>query len=221
MSVHAPYYINLAGKEEEGRRKTIQYIYSSMEAAEWFGATRVIFHPGSAWDDREQAMKTARKTLEQALEECSAFINRGIHLCPETMGKQNQLGRLKEVLELCLLDSSLIPAIDFGHLHAVNQGAIQSYQDYESILDTMEKIMGKERSRVFHTHFSRIEFTKAGEKRHHTYSETEYGPDFDPLAELIVKRNLETVIICESRGMMAEDALKLKRIYQEKLYLFN
>ena len=27
MSLHAPYYINLAGREEEGRKKSIQYLY--------------------------------------------------------------------------------------------------------------------------------------------------------------------------------------------------
>ena len=221
MSVHAPYYINLASKEEEGRRKSIQYIYSTMEAAEWFGANRVIFHPGSAGTDREAAMETAKITLSQALEKCSSFIAKGIHLCPETMGKQSQLGSLKEVLELCKLDSALMPTIDFGHLHALNQGNIQSCQDYADILDTIENALGKERGRHFHVHFSRIEYTKAGEKKHHTYSETEYGPDFDPLALLLAERELDIIIICESSGMMAEDAAELKRIYQEKLHLFN
>jgi deoxyribonuclease-4 len=69
--------------------------------------------------------------------------------------------------------------------------------------------------------FSRIEYTKAGEKKHHAYENTAYGPDFEPLAEIIIHRNIKPVIICESRGSMARDALKLKRIYEEKLSLFN
>lgn len=222
MSLHAPYYINLASQEEQGRKKSIQYLYRSMEAAEWFGASRVVFHPGSASKiDRELALETAKKALLQALDECSNFLQKGIDLCPETMGKKNQLGNLEEVMALCSLDESLIPTIDFGHLHARNQGNINTTKDYEEILDTIEKTMGPTRSKAFHVHFSRIEYTAAGEKRHKTYKDTEYGPDFDPLAELIIQRGLKPTIIVESQGTMAEDAVTLKGIYEQKLSLFN
>lgn len=221
MSVHAPYYINLASQEGEGQKKSIQYLVRSAEAAQWMGASRVVFHPGSAGKDRGLALETAKNVLLQALEECGSYIVNGIHLCPETMGKRNQLGHLNEVLELCRLDDTLLPTIDFGHLHALHQGAIQSADDYIAILDPIEKALGSKRGKSFHVHFSRIEFTGAGEKKHHTYDDKEYGPDFDPLAELIVARELELVIISESRGKMARDAKTLKGIYEEKLSLFN
>jgi deoxyribonuclease-4 len=66
----------------------------------------------------------------------------------------------------------------------------------------------------FHSHFSRIEFTKGGEKKHWTYCDSEYGPNFEPLAKMLIKKDLEPTIICESRGTMAEDALSLKQIYE-------
>ncbi len=65
-------------------------------------------------------------------------------------------------------------------------------------------------------HFSKIEYTAQGEKRHRTFAETEYGPDFAPLAKLIAQRGLEPVIICESKGTMAEDAVQMKRIYEQE-----
>ncbi|NLU37224.1 MAG: TIM barrel protein [Clostridiales bacterium] len=221
MSVHAPYYINLASQKEENRLKSIQYIVRSAEVALWIGANRVVFHPGSSGKDRESALETAKKTLLHALEECGEYIANGIRLCPETMGKRNQLGNLGEVLELCQLDNTLLPVIDFGHLHALYQGAIKSVKEYANILDMIENKLDKERNKSFHIHFSRIEYTKAGEKKHHAYENTAYGPDFEPLAEIIIHRNIKPVIICESRGSMARDALKLKRIYEEKLSLFN
>ena len=220
MSVHAPYYINLASQDENHRKKSIQYLARSAEAAQWLGATRVVFHPGSAGKDRELALETAKKVLLQALED-SLYIAQGVRLCPETMGKRNQLGNLEEVLELCQLDSSLIPTIDFGHLHALGQGAIRSSEDYAGILNTIEKKLGMERGKTFHIHFTRIEFSEAGEKKHHTYDEKEFGPDFDELAELLILRDIKSVVICESRGTMAIDARTLKTIYQEKLSLFN
>jgi len=221
MSVHAPYYINLASQQVENRQRSVQYLVSSAEAAQWLAASRVVFHPGSAGKDRGLALETAKKTLLQALEKCSPYIADGIRLCPETMGKQNQLGNLEEVLELCQLDETLLPTIDFGHLHALHQGIFQSSKNYISVLDAIEKALGKERGKAFHAHFSRVEYTAAGEKKHHTYESKDFGPDFDPLAEVIVMRDIYPVIICESRGKMARDALTLKTIYEEKLYLFN
>lgn len=221
MSVHAPYYINLSSQDEDIRKKSIQYLVRSSEAAHWLGATRVVFHPGSAGKDRSLAMKTAKRVLLQALEECSSYIAKGVQLCPETMGKRNQLGNLEEVLKLCQLDNTLLPTIDFGHLHALGQGSIQSSEEYLSILDKIEKALGKKRGKNFHVHFSRVEYTDAGEKKHHKYDNIEFGPDFDALAEIIIQKDIRSIIICESRGTMAIDARTLKNIYEEKLSLFN
>ena len=75
--------------------------------------------------------------------------------------------------------------------------------------------MGKDRMKNIHIHFSRIEFTDGGEKRHRTLDEMEYGPEFRHLADILLKKAAEPVIICESRGVMAEDALKMKNIYKQ------
>ena len=72
-----------------------------------------------------------------------------------------------------------------------------------------------ERMINMHIHFSRIEFTKAGEKMHHTFADTEWGPDFIFLAEALYEKKAQPVIICESKGTMAEDALDMKQTYQK------
>ena len=58
-----------------------------------------------------------------------------IALCPETMGKINQLGDLDEVLELCTLDERLIPCIDFGHLYARSLGGGRRAEAFGRMLD--------------------------------------------------------------------------------------
>ena len=70
------------------------------------------------------------------------------------------------------------------------------------------------RASRFQVHFSRIEFTKGGEKRHWTFAETQFGPEPLPLLELLVERRLEPVIICESAGTQAEDAAVLADCYR-------
>ena len=131
------------------------------------------------------------------------------------MGKVNQLGDLDEVLELCSLDDSFLPCIDFGHLNARTFGEIKSIEDYERILDAIENRLGADRLKVFHSHFSKIEYTvPGGEKRHLTFADNAgFGPDYEPLMELVAKKQLSPIFICESAGTQDEDALTMKKCY--------
>lgn len=215
LSVHSPYYINLATPDDSKRQKSIDYILQTLEAADYMGATRVVVHSGSCANmSREKALAYAKKALLQAQAQADDMGFSHIHICPETMGKINQLGNLDEVLELCSLDERFLPTIDFGHLYTRSLGALKTQADFEHIFDEIENRLGLERLKTFHCHFSRIEFTAGGEKKHHTYADTEYGPDFEPIAEIICKRGLSPVIICESRGTQAEDARTLQDIYR-------
>ncbi|MDP4181720.1 MAG: TIM barrel protein [Bacillota bacterium] len=215
LSIHSPYYINLASTEKEKRDNSIKYIIESLEAASWMGASRIVVHIGSCSKvSREWALDTAIKTLKIAISEADGMGLGNISICPEVLGKKNQLGDLDEILDICGNDDRLIPTIDFGHLHARGMGALKSKSDFSSVLYKIESKLGIDRLRKIHIHFSRIEFTKGGEKRHWTLDDTQYGPEFEPLAQLICEKAMEPVVICESRGNMAEDALKLKSIYK-------
>ena len=142
-----------------------------------------------------------------------------ITLCPETMGKINQLGDLDEVLELCTLDERLIPCIDFGHLYARSLGADDGREAFDRMLRRVEEVLGAERAARFHSHFSHIQFTpNGGEKCHRTFADDDgYGPQWAPLAEEVARRGWSPTFICESAGTQAEDALEMQRIYQSYL----
>lgn len=222
LSIHAPYYINLASKDEDKRAKTKRHIMDSLRVAHWMGAKRVVFHPGSCSGmDRRAALEIAMDFLKEIIDEAREFIEEGIHLCPETMGKVNQLGTVDEVLEMCLIHDSLIPTLDFGHINAMGRGSIRSREDYMNIINRVKEVLGEDRARHFHCHFSRIEYSNGGEKRHWTLKDTQYGPEFEPLAEVIALLDLKPIVICESRGTMAEDAAQLKEIALQKINLFN
>ena len=140
-------------------------------------------------------------------------------LCPETMGKVNQLGTLDEVLALCSVDERIIPCVDFGHLYARSQGTELNDEtapaDYAAILDAIAAALPVERAKKFHAHFSRIAYTKGGEKCHLTFADTEFGPPPAPLMQLLKTRGLAPTIICESAGTQAEDATALKKLYEQ------
>ncbi len=214
LSIHSPYYISLSSISEETRLKSIGYILDTAKAAKAMGARRIVVHAGSCSKmTREQALALAKDTLtlaQHALDE-QGFEN--IILCPETMGKIGQLGTLEEVLALCSVDERFLPCIDFGHLNARTLGGCSSKADFEKVLDAMENALGKERAAAFHSHFSKIEYTAGGEKKHLTFADTLYGPEFEPLAEEIVKRGYHPTVICESAGTQAEDAGYMQRAY--------
>ena len=210
ISIHAPYYINCAANSEEKRCATIGHFISAARAVSDMGGSRVIFHPGSpAGMERAEAMRLTKALLGEVMKRLVGGGMGNVSLCPETMGRPSQLGTLDEVLELCELDDRFIPTLDFGHLHAAGQGAIRGAEDFDAILARLISALGKNRARGFHAHFSRIEFTAAGEKRHHTFADTQFGPDYSPLIPLIEGYGLEPVMICESRGTQAEDAVAL------------
>ena len=215
-SLHAPYFISLSSVEEEKRIKSVDYILQSAKAADMLGANRIVVHSGScAKISREEALELAKNTLKMAK---TALIENNlshIHICPETMGKINQLGTLDEVLELCLVDDSFIPCIDFGHLNARTLGCVSTKEQFESVLDAIENKLGIDKLKCFHSHFSKIEYTSGGEKKHLTFEDDVYGPNCEPLADLVAKKNLSPYFICESAGTQAEDALFMKKVYKE------
>lgn len=211
MSLHAPYFISLSGVETEKRLKSIDYIRKSVHAAELLGADRIVIHTGSASKiTRAEAVALASDTITRALEEIETDVKFGL----ETMGKINQLGTLDEVIELCKISPRLIPVVDFGHLNARDLGNVfVTEDDYKRVFDKIGSSLGDEVAKNLHCHFSKIEFTSGGEKKHLTFTDTVYGPEFSPLAKVLYENNLTPRIICESAGTMAEDALEMKKMY--------
>ncbi|MBQ4065052.1 MAG: TIM barrel protein [Clostridia bacterium] len=213
LSLHAPYYISLSGVDPETRLKSVGYIEKSVHAAELLGADLIVIHTGSAAKiTREEAMDFARDTLSKALEAIDTPVRFGL----ETMGKINQLGTLSEVIDLCKLSPRLCPVVDFGHLNARHLGGyFVTADDYRRVFDEIGSSLGDRYARSLHCHFSKIEYSAGGEKKHLTFADTVFGPAFEPLAQVLAEDKLTPRIICESAGTMAEDALAMKTLYRK------
>ncbi len=215
LSVHAPYYINLASTEITNINSTVEHFLKSAQACVWLNGSRIVFHPGAVGkDDRKEANLRIASALRVAIQTLDEHGFGSLTLCPETMGKINQIGDLDETIALCTLDERLIPCCDFGHLYARNLGKFGSKEDYHVALDKLENALGFDRASRMHIHFSRIEYSQGGEKRHLNYEDVTFGPDFEPLAQELYQRRYTPVVICESKTKMAEDSLAYKQIYQ-------
>jgi len=218
LSVHAPYYTNLASSDSEKIEKTFGYILESIKIANKMGAKRVVVHPGSLTKQtREAAFDNAAKNFEKLMFYLDETVDKDADylLCLETLGKQGQLGTLDEVLALTKSHKKATACIDFGHINSITKGSLKAAGDYEKLIIKTIEELGEERAKNIHIHFSKIMYGSSGEIRHLTFDDTEYGPEFYPLAHIIHKYNLAPVIICESKGTMAEDAAKIKQILHQ------
>ncbi len=214
ISVHAPYFINFANPDPEKINNSVGYVLSSLAALKAFGGKRCVFHPGSEGGaDRKDAFSRTIKGVELLSQKKHDAGFDDLLICPETMGKQAQIGTVEEIIELCNIDSSIYPCIDFGHINARECGALKTKDDYKRIIDKLISGVGEEKASNMHVHFSKIEYRAKGEKRHLTFADTKYGPEFEPLAEVFAEYKFSPHILSESAGTQAEDAACMKRMY--------
>ncbi|MPW25133.1 TIM barrel protein [Alkalibaculum sp. M08DMB] len=216
LSLHGPYSISLSHPDEEIRSKSVQDIFKSMLYCQWMGADRVVFHPGSISDEGKDAdLIRVRQSMELILDNYYKFNFKGIFLCPEVMGKANHLGTIDEIISLSKMAPEIIPTFDFAHIHARYRGLFKEDEDYRKVVDFIVNNLSKDKLNKLHIHFTRVEYGINGEKRHRSYHEKAYGPDFEPLAKLLVEYKLSGRVINESRGTMLEDAITLRSIYEK------
>ena len=214
ISVHAPYYINFANPDDESARKSYNYVLESGKMLKLMGGKRCVFHSATQGKmEREDAVALTEDRLKVLRD--FIYLNHldDLYFCPETMGKLAQIGTIEEIVRFCKIDKVYLPAVDFGHINAREQGSLKTVSDYRERLEYMIGELGYERVKHFHVHFSKIQYSDKGEVRHLTFADTEYGPEFAPLAMALKELKLEPYIVSESAGTQAEDAMEMKRIY--------
>lgn len=215
MSVHAPYYINFANTDPEMIQKSIMYVVNSVRKMKAFNCgDRIVFHPATQGKmERKDAFNLAVNNIKRLIEALEINELSDYKICTETMGKLSQIGNLEETIEIVNLSKNIYPCIDFGHLNARTIGQLKTKEDFKDIINYMLDHLPIEKVSNMHIHFSKIMYGAKGEIKHLTFEDTVYGPNFEPLAEILHENKLEPKIICESDGTQAEDAIYMKNIY--------
>jgi deoxyribonuclease-4 len=209
LSLHGSYYVNLCGKKEVVEASKRRLV-ACATAADWMGAYVVVFHMGFYGRvEKSYAFRTCVNALKEIIEVLSSLGIRKVKLGPETMGRVFQVGSLDEILTICEEVEQTQLVIDWGHLHARRQGRFRKVGDFRAVVEEVERRLGTEAARNMHCHFSKIEYTDKGERRHHVLDEARYGPDFQMLAEVIADFKMRPVIICET-PLLDVDAVKMR-----------
>ncbi len=206
ISVHAPYYINLANNES--LEKNYHYIKRSLELLAKMGGDRLVIHVGSQMQmTRETALKNCEQSLKIILKRLHEEGFRDYWLCLETMGKYTQIGNLDEICALCAIDPQhLIPTVDLGHMNCLAQGQL-NIKDVFQKLETFPQV---------HFHISFIEYGLKGEIKHVTLADQKYGFDLNLVMSFLRLRPGNDVVISESDTIMAQDSLRLQSFYLQK-----
>ncbi len=194
LSVHAPYYINLASYEDDKVAASRQRILDSCHRAHLMGAGKVVFHAGFY---QKRTPRETYRLIRSEILDLQRHIRKAawpVTLCPEITGKPSQFGSTEELLEL-MEDTGCDITVDFAHLYARNQGVI----DYGAIMTQLPQ--------EFHAHFSGIEYTDKGEKKHIPMKPAY----FEPLMQELLRHQKKTTIICESPKPF-EDAVMMKEM---------
>lgn len=216
LSVHGSYFINFCGDKAIVEASKQRLIACAIAAA-WMDAHIVVFHPGFySKRSPKEIFETCSTTLKDAVENMKTLGIEKIRLGLETMGKVSQFGSLDEVLSICETVENAQPVIDWSHLYARSKGDLKTADDFRKIIEEIEKRLGTKAAENLHCHFTKVEFTDKGEKRHRTLDEKEYGPDFELFAKVIVEHALKPVIISES-PLLDIDAVKMRDILRKEI----
>lgn len=214
VSMHAPYYINLCSQKEETIKNSITRLVQSARAGNWLDSYRIVFHTGFYTKySPEEAMKKTKGTISELLEKVESEGIKNYTFAPETTGKKSQLGSLDEIIDICQTFDNFAPTVDFAHMHARSGGTIKSKDDYAKIFDKIENELG---TKTLHSHFTKIEYTDKGERRHHVLEDENYGPPLNPLLELVSENGFNVTFICET-PLLDVDSREMKKEYQEIL----
>ena len=211
VSVHAPYFINFANPLNV--EKSNGYIMQCLDKMKLMGARKLVFHAGSLTNlPRQEAFENIYNSIKELIKILDSRGYDDFLLCPETMGKQGQIGTAEEIAKICAIDDRIIPTIDFGHINALTGGSLKSTEDYEKIFSVFKQTLGERFNRV-HIHFSKIQYGSKGEIRHLTFKDKEFGPEFEQLAPVLKKLNVDACVICESSGTQTKDACTMSKIF--------
>jgi deoxyribonuclease-4 len=212
ISVHAPYFINLNANAEEWP-KSRQRLMDAAHYGNLAGATDIIFHPGSYFEqDPSDVLKIAIPRLQNCLDELRAAGN-PVTLRPETMGKSAMLGSLEDTLEMGRAIPGIYPCLDFAHLHArPGNGSVNSYDEWSARLELYGRVLGQTALQQLHIHLSGIEYGPKGEKNHLPIAESDF--DLAGLFRALHAFQAGGRILCES-PIMETDSLAMRAAWQE------
>jgi deoxyribonuclease-4 len=207
ISIHGSLYINLAAIEDNKIDLTKEHISQGVRIAKAASAN-LIFHAGYfqklAHEEAVQKAIDLLNRLEIPDEDCARIFL-------ETPGKLNSIGSLPELLQIAGRTGVQV-GIDWSHYYAHSLG--KSLKKIDEVLELLNLLEKELNQKYFHMHIAGIQFTQKGEKRHLSFSNSDF-----PL-ELIIQAfqavGYSGTLICESPKRWEGDTDLIQQLIQGK-----
>ena len=212
LTCHAPYYINLNSLEKAKIKASIDRILNSARITNLCGGYSVAFHAGFYMgQDTKKVYDTIKHNLKEIILALKKEGN-NIWIRPETTGKETQFGNVDEILQLSQEFDNVMPCVDFAHFHARTNGKYNTYREFASILEAIEKKLGRKGLDNMHMHITGIAYGPKGEKNHLTLKESDLK--YQELLKVLKDFKVRGVAISESPNI-EEDAMMMKKIFEK------
>ncbi|OGK09932.1 MAG: hypothetical protein A2Y63_03900 [Candidatus Riflebacteria bacterium RBG_13_59_9] len=215
LSAHASYYVNFASLERPKAHASVSRLVKAAKVLHAAGGHSVVFH-AAFYQGRssEEIYPLVAKGIAE-LETALAKAEVSLWIRPELTGKPTQFGDLTELARLSREFATVLPCIDFSHLHARTAGAYNTTSEWEETLDLLESETPHEKQLLkrMHIHLSGIEYGPKGERKHLALADSDLA--FPQLVRVLQRRGVCGTLICEGpREAMIRDAQSIKAIYE-------
>lgn len=209
ITAHAPFYVNLNAREEEKVEASVQRIIETAEVTNSLGGYSITFHAGFYLGQDAELVYNNIKSQIKIITDTLEKSNNKIWIRPETTGKATQWGDLEEIVRLSKEFETVLPCVDFSHLHARYNGISNTYDEFCTIFDKIGTEIGSYALENFHAHIAGIEYGAKGEKKHLNLEESDFN--YKDLLKAFKKFDVKGAVICESPNI--EDDAKLLKDY--------
>ena len=209
ITAHAPFYVNLNAREEEKVEASVQRIIETAQTANELGGYSITYHAGFYLNQDAELVSEKIKAQTKIITEILSKENNKIWIRPETTGKSTQWGDLEEIINLSKEFETVLPCVDFSHIHARYNGLWNTYDDFCSIFERIGKELGQVALDNFHAHVAGIQYSSKGEIKHLNLEESDFN--YKDLLRAFKTFNVNGVVICESPNI--EDDAKLLKDY--------
>ena len=211
LTIHGQYFFNLNG-DKKVVAASIKRALDAGKIGKASGAWSICYHSAYMMKmETPQVYKIVKGNMQEIIKQ---YKQHGIDLWfrPEIGGKHSQFGGLKELCELAAELDHVLPCIDWSHLHARANGKENSEADFRRILETMEKINGKESLKNVHFHAQGVAYSEKGERNHLEFKDSEVN--YKGWTNVWKEFGVKGQVVCESPNL-EKDALVLKKAYEK------
>ncbi len=147
MYLHASYWVNLAGRKNNGWRA----FQREMALGKMLGFTHIIIHPGSATgcETKDEGIKYLARALNRALEkekDINIVLENGAH-ARKTVG--GNIGDFAKLLKLLNEPERISFCIDTAHAHSFGYDIVDP-QNQDIFLDEVDRVIGRKNIALLH-----------------------------------------------------------------------